>query len=174
MEPLLDYASPTVKPVSAVRFRPLATLLIFVDLLAAMALGFLGLIYMDRLGDASACLIAAAVITAIAILRFLTVQQPRFGIAAIFLVLATFAGIAAYVRTNAAYIAQRNQILKGATGPVVVVYIEIENGARLATFELTRALTIAFAAISVGLLLYVTGRYLMLRRRDPATEADPR
>jgi len=167
MEPLLDYASSTVKPVFAVRFRPLATLLIFADLLAAMAGGFFGLIYVDRLGDASAWLIAAAIITAIAILRFLTIQQPRFGIAAIFLLLATIAAIPAWVKTNAAYIAQRNQILKGATGPVVVVYIENENGARLATFELTRAITLAFAAISAGLLLYVTGRYLMLRRRDP-------
>jgi hypothetical protein len=163
-DPPLDYAAPALKPVSDVRFRREVTLLILVDLLASMGVGLFGLIYFDRIGGASAFLIAASILTGVGIMRFLTHERPRFGAAALFLLLATATGVAAFVRCHAAYDEVRASILRNATEEVVTVYIETDRGALFATLETAQTLSAGAAAMNSLLLLYVIYRYFNLRR----------
>jgi hypothetical protein len=164
----LDYASPHRGSVSDVRFRPIATLLILANLLAAAAAGFVALIYLDRLGTVSAFLIVAALITAVAVFGFLTRAQPRFGMAALLLTITTAVAAAAFVRANADHASLESDIVRNASSPVVVVYIETERGARFATLDIARYVAGTHSALGSILLVYALYRYARLTRIKPS------
>jgi hypothetical protein len=160
---IIDYASPTPESTVPTRYQAPITLLISANLIAAAAIGFFGLIYADRLSGFSAYLIGACVIACIGILRFLTIQRPRFGFATFFLVIATLSGANGFLKCSAAYRTLRSEILNSSTQPIVIVYIETERGARLATLELTRTICGVYLVLSAVLLAYVIYRCLRPR-----------
>jgi hypothetical protein len=164
----LEYASPKVKAVSDVRFRPAVTLLILIDLVTAVAAGDVGIIYIDRLGAVTAWYISAALLAAIAILGFLTRPQPHFGRAAILILASTAATVAGFIQADAAYRELVTMLTRNASSSVVVVYIETARGALLATLEIAWYVGGAFATTSFLLLLYATFRRLRLRRSGGA------
>jgi hypothetical protein len=160
----LEYASAAVKSVSDVRFRLPATLLITVALLASVVDGVFGLLYVDRLGLAGWLLIATAVLAAVAILGFVSRPQPAFGLGVLAAALATAAAFVGHVLVETGYDEHRRQILQGAAGPVVTVYIETDPGARLATWEVTRYFSAAAACLLLLLTLYLTYRRVRIAR----------
>ncbi|MDB5320189.1 MAG: hypothetical protein JWN40_1820 [Phycisphaerales bacterium] len=162
--PPLEYASAAVKSVSDVRFRLAATLLITAALLAGVVDGFLGLLYIDRLGLAAVFLIATAILVAIAILGFVSRPQPAFGLGALLSALATAAAFIAHVLVETGYDDQKNQILQSAPGPIVSVSISSDRGARLATWEITRYISAAAALWLLLLTIYLIWRRVRIAR----------
>ena len=165
----LEYASaggPT--PVLDVRYRPAATFLITVTLLAAVADGALGLLYVDRLGLAGGLLIGTAAVVVFVIFRYVSTARPSFGRAAVATGMATAVAFVAHVLVETGYDEQRREILKNAVGPVVVVHVESDRGARLATWELCRYGSAAAAFLLLVLTCYLVVRYLNVVRASKA------
>jgi hypothetical protein len=170
--PTLDYASPrpalTVPPG---RYTRRALFLIVATLVAAGVSGFKGLIYCDRLGSASVGFIAGAILTAYAVLGPMTRPRPAFSLAAAVTLVASTAFVSALFIIDANYRQTRARIVTRATTPVVLLSIETDRGAELATLELARPLSFPSAVLTPLLTLYLVTRRAIAARSKLANRA---
>ena len=165
-DPPIDYAAPALTPVSDVRFRPVATLLLAATFVASAAAGVIGLIYADRLGGSAACLILTGVLSAAAILGFLARPQPAFGKAVVVVFLSACLSVWAFVQIRSGHDRLEAEILARApAGPDdVVISVNSDDGAHLATWRIARIASTTSASLTAALTCYLIARKVRLAR----------
>jgi hypothetical protein len=152
--PVLDYdRAARTRAASAVRFGGMASLLLLVNTLVGAAIVF-ALLFVDHLGI-TACLIAVAgVLLVFTVLGRLSVERPRFG-QALALSALSCALAATSLALNDARAQQLEADIVGTKVGVVVVYVETDRGARLATLHLARDACVVATSASLALTCYV-------------------
>jgi len=167
--PPLDYQPPHAPAkVLEERYGCAPSILLLTNALLGGAMA-LAVLFVDRVGAAAWLMLGSGVLTIFVVLGRLSGDWPRFGQAVVLALIACAAAGSALALTLAAAENLEAEIVGNRTGPVVV-YLETDRGALLATLRL--AWQLSAAAVTATFLLAVYAGWRMARVRRARRAAD--